>query len=355
MSNTLVFHAAGGCGINISDDVFSKLKDLGDGYADTRFHYVDTSRANIDKIKPLGDFFQITTKTNSLDQIQGTGADRKRFIHDVIPGVKEYLDKNKYLSLKRDEFHIVAFSTSGGSGSTIGPLIVKDLISRDIPVIALVVGDSSNGINCMNTVRTIDTLDAIAKQAKRCLSVIYFNNHSLLTTKKDSVHNLNNAEQEVNKIILSTMTLVSVFLSGDNEALDNQDMANIIDQSKYTNIEIQPGLYGLTLFMNNIATQVEGAIPTVGRSLTVKGENFDTNLTLLHHKRGYIEHTNVIEKIQKDNLPMHMISYANYLLVEKKNLETIEQNYNNILNSLQESQKLDDHKYNVDEETGLVL
>lgn len=355
MSNTLVFHACGGAGINIADDVFNKLIDLGTGFANTRFHYVDTSRANIDKIKPNGEFFHIKTQTNSMDEIQGTGADRRKFIHDVIPGVKSYLDTNKYLSLKRDEFHVVAFSTSGGSGSTIGPLVIKDLIARDIPVVALVVGDSSNGINCMNTVRTIDTLDSIAKQGKKCLSVMYFNNHSLLTTRKDEITNLNNAEKEVNKIILSAMTLLSIFLSGDNEALDNQDMANMIDQSKYTNIDILPGLYGLILYMKNINNQVGNAIPTVARSLTVKGEDFDTNLTLMHHKRGYIEHESVLEKIGKDNLPMHMVSYANYLLEEKRMLRDIEQNYNNIMESLKQSQAQDDTKYEVDSDTGLVL
>lgn len=355
MSNTLVFHACGGAGINIADDVFNKLIDLGQGFAKTRFHYIDTSRANIDKIKPNGDFFHIKTKSNSMDEIQGTGADRRKFIHDIIPGVKEYLDTNKYLSLKRDEFHVVAFSTSGGSGSSIGPLVVKDLIARDIPVVALVIGDSSNGINCMNTVRTIDTLDNIAKQGKRCLSVMYFNNHSLLTTRKESVNTLNVAEKEVNKIILSAMTLLSIFLSGDNEALDNQDMANIIDQSKYTNISIQPGLYGLILYMKDINSQVGKAIPTVARSLTIKGENFDTNLTLLHHKRGYIEYDSVIEKVGKDNLPMHMVSYANYMLEEKLMLREIEKNYDNIMESLKEAHAQDDTRYEVDNDTGLVL
>ena len=355
MKNTLILHACGGCGINLADDVFNKVADLGSGYANVKFHYVDTSRANIDKIEPRGEFFQIRTKSNSLAEIQGTGADRRRFINDIIPGVKEYLDVNKYLELKRDEFHLVAFSTSGGSGSSIGPLIVRDLITRDIPVIAVVVGDSSNGINCINTVRTIDTLDAIAKQNKKCLSVIYINNHATLESKKDNLATMNNAEKEVNTILTNVMSLASIFLSGENEALDNQDMANIVDQSKYTNLSIEPGLYGLVFYSKNIVTSVEKAIPTVARTLTLKGENFDTNLTLLHHKRGYVEDDNVVELVKAENFPIHMVSYANFLLEEKKKLREIEQNYNNIMESLKQAQKEDDTTYDVDSDSGLVL
>lgn len=151
------------------------------------------------------------------------------------------------------------------------------------------------------------------------------------------------------------MCLNSVFLSGENEALDNQDMANIVDQSKYTNIELTPGLYGLIYYSKNITDNVVKSIPTVGRSLTLKGEDFDTNLTLLHHKRGYIENPNVIEKIGKDNLPIHMVSYANHLLQEKERLREVEKHYNNIMENLKEAHKEDTHSYEVDEDTGLVL
>lgn len=114
MANTLILHACGGCGINIAADVFTQIAELGEGFAKLKFHYVDTSKANIEKIEPRGEFYQIKTQSNSVYEIQGTGADRRKFIHDIIAGVKDYLDKNKYLSLKRDEFHVVAFSTSGG-------------------------------------------------------------------------------------------------------------------------------------------------------------------------------------------------------------------------------------------------
>lgn len=114
MASTLIVHACGGCGISISDKVFSKLEQLGDGFCKIKYHYIDSSRANIDKIQPKGEFHQIKTKANSIDEISGSGAERKKFAIDIMANIKEYLDMNKYLSLVRSEFHVVIASASGG-------------------------------------------------------------------------------------------------------------------------------------------------------------------------------------------------------------------------------------------------
>lgn len=349
MSSTLIVHACGGAGISISDKVFSRLDELGEGFSKLRYHYIDSSRANIDKIKPKGEFFQIRTKANSIDEISGSGAERKKFAVDIMANVKEYLDANKYLALVRNEFHIVVFSASGGTGNIAGAMIIRDLVMRGIPTIAVVIGDSSNGLNCINTINSLASLNGVAVQTQKALSVIYINNNTLAAKG-----NMSKAEDEANNYLANIMVSVSLFLSGENEALDNQDMIGIIDQSNYNTIQVQPGLYGLVFYSKEIKP-VEGTIPTVGRSLALLGMDFDTNLTLLHNKRGYVTSENAINIIKEENFPLHMISYANYFEAEEASLKKQADNYQNIMNSIQQKTFTGIQKSEQDDTTGLIF
>lgn len=112
--SVLVVHGLGGCGINITDSVFSKIADLGDGFAKLKFHYFDTSRANIDKITPRGEFWMVKTKSFGKGEINGSGAERRTNGKDIMDNAKEYLDTNKYLAKNSREFHCVVSSASGG-------------------------------------------------------------------------------------------------------------------------------------------------------------------------------------------------------------------------------------------------
>lgn len=349
MASTMIVHACGGCGIAVSAKVFSKLESLGEGFCRIKYHYIDSSRANIDKIQPKGEFHQIKTKANSIDEISGSGAERKKFAIDIMANVKEYLDLNKYLSLVRSEFHVVIASASGGTGNIAASMIIRDLISRNIPVIAVIVGDSSNALSCFNTINTLASLNGVAVAAQKALSVIYINNHAL--SKSGS---MNKAEEEANKYLGNIMVSCSLFLSGENEDLDNQDMAGIIDQSHYSTIQVQPGLYGLVFYSKEI-TPVEGTIPTVGRTLTLEGKDFDPNLTLLHHKRGYVTSQNAIDVIKEENFPLHMVSFANYFKAEEASLKEQAKHYENIMNSMEQTSVTGTAKSVEDDVTGLIF
>ena len=349
MSSTMIVHACGGAGISIGDKVFSKLENLGDGFCKIKYHYIDSSRANIDKIEPKGEFHQIRTKSNSIDEIAGSGAERKKFAIDIMANVKEYLDQNKYLQLVRSEFHVVVASASGGTGNICQSVIIRDLITRNIPTIAVVIGDSSNALSCINTINTLASLNSIAVNAKKALSVIYINNHTLAKGG-----NMNKAEENANKYLGNIMVSCSLFLSGDNEDLDNQDMAGIIDQSHYSTIKVQPGLYGLTFFSKDIVP-TEGTIPTVGRTLSLPDKDFDPNLTLLHHKRGYVTAQNAIDIVKEENFPLHMVAFANYFKQEEASLKEQAKNYENIMKNIEQSSVTGLESSVEDNATGLIF
>ena len=352
MANTLIVHGCGGAGINISDKVFTNIAELGDGFAKIVFNYLDTSRANIDKIKPQGDFWLVQTKTHSKVAITGSGGERRTHAEDIMKNIDEYLDNRQYMKRNPEEFHVVVFSASGGTGAVAGPVLVRSLVTRDIPTIALFVGDSSNGLNCMNTINTIASLDSIARTCKKPISIIYVNNHSLMTN-----NSIATGEAEANRVITNIMTTISLFLSGELEAIDNQDMFGIIDQSHYKTIPVENGLYGLLVYNGTIdtATLPTGAIPTVGRTLTLNKAEYDIDISLLHHKRGFVTKENAIEVINTSNFPLHMITCANFLNSEIATLQKIADDYNNILSNIKQNTISGTSNSKQDDATGLIF
>lgn len=350
MANTLVFHGCGGCGINALDFISNRLDALGEGFAKPKYLYIDTSRANIDKIQPKGEFWLVKTKAHSKMEITGSGGERAFNANDSMANVKEYLDTNNFIKRNPNEFHVVISSASGGSGGTVGHFIIKELITRGIPVVSVVIGDSSNGLNAKNTLNTIASLDRLAKTTAKPISVIYINNH--LFVKEDV--SMRQAEETVNKILSNILSTLSLFLSGENEALDNQDMFGIIDQSHYTTINVLPGLYSLMIHSNKVEVPA-GNTPSVGRTLTIEGHDFDTSIALLHHKRGYVVNPNAISVMKEGCFPIHLIAYANGLVKEVKTLKNISDEYDSIAASMQNEDLFGTANSNVDDETGLVF
>lgn len=350
MANTLVFHGCGGCGISALDFISARLDNLGEGFAKPKYLYIDTSRANIDKIQPKGEFWLVKTKAHSKMEITGSGGERSFNANDSVANIKEYLDTNSFIKRNPNEFHVVIASASGGSGNVLQFTALKELIARSIPTIAVIVGDSSNGLNAKNTLNTIASLDRLAKTAGKPLSVIYINNH--LFVKEDV--SMRQAEETVNKILSNILSTLSLFLSGENEALDNQDMFGIIDQSHYTTINVLPGLYNLIIYSDKVNVP-EGSIPSVGRTLTIEGHDFDTNIALLHHKRGYVVNPNAVSVMKEGCFPIHLIAFGNGMVKEVKNLKTISDEYDAIAASMHSEDLFGTANSNVDDETGLVF
>lgn len=345
--NKLICHFSGGCAINISDAVVSDISELGDGFAEIVFNYIDTSDANIKKIEPKGEFWKIETAQHGKAAIDGSGGERRLNANDIMRSTKEYLDTKKYTKLNPNEFHLVISSGSGGSGSSINVGITDGLLKAGTPVIVVVVGDSSNGMYAINTLNTLASLNQIAIRNNKPLGIIYANNHSA------GAGNLKKGETEVNNLLKSYLTTLSLFVSGSNEDLDNQDIRGLIDQSHYKTISIEPGLYGLQFFSKEVK-KMENSAPTVGRTLTIEGVDPIINIPLLHHKTGYIKSNDVIE-IFKDQLPLHMVMFSNFFNTEQENLKKLSDDAKNVAKGIKSTTVQGASDSEVDDDSGLVL
>lgn len=326
MENKIIAHVLGGGATRISDLVLRELVATSGGFPKWEFHYGDTSRANYDKIEPLGDITLLKSKFAGND-LDGSGADRSANLEDIALGVEDYVNKHKILKNKIGEYHLVFFTASGGTSSVMGPLLIKDLLSKDINVIGVCVGDSSTAVSNRNTLNTLASLDSIAKGLDKSLSMIYYNNYTECTD------NIKKGEEMVNTKLRNSLAILSVFLSGKNADIDNKDMEIFIEQRRYPTFKVPAGLMKLVLANKELELD-KNVKATMVRSLTTGVERYDLEYDLIQSKNGIITDPEVL-KLVKEHVPLFAISLSNYFVKENNMLQDKVKYYQNLFSSLQ--------------------
>ena len=96
-------------------NIFSKLDNVGDGFADIVYNYIDTSDRNIALVKePKGPFWLVKKDTNAGTEITGSGGERRHNAAAIRSNIVEYLDEIGVKGPKHDEFHLIVCSGAGG-------------------------------------------------------------------------------------------------------------------------------------------------------------------------------------------------------------------------------------------------
>lgn len=345
MANKIIMIGCGGAGINTVSNFLDKAKHLGDGFSDIETLFIDTSSVTYDKHSNLeGPLFRIKPATHGVDDIDGSGGERSKNAKHIIEGVDEFLDKNQLTKPVVGTYYVVCSSLSSGSGSVISSLLTTALMKINMPVIPVLIGDSSNGLAAANTLDSIKSLHNIAtKVVKKPMSVVYFNNN---TYYKGSLYE---AERAVDNDIVSTLAVISLFLSGENGDLDYQDLNNMVNQGSYTRISVPAGLYGLCVFQDNIVVP-DGCTPITARGLTDGVKDPAIGVHTLHHKYGVVKSDNV-KDLYGDKLPLFMVNFANFLTIEHNELTRAVNDFKAVMDNL----GMDDIGSDSDDDTGLVF
>ncbi len=358
MSNKIVTHIVGGGASRISDAVLHEFVTRKEdsvnntfGYSNMEFHYLDSSEVNYKNLKnPLGDLTLIGYDQDTHKVIDGSGADRRANAATLKKGVSAYVDKFKLHKRVTGEFNLVIFTASGGTSSVAGPFLIQELLQRDINVMGLCIGDSSNAIATQNTLNTLASLDMIAKNLNKCLSLLYFNNH-LEDTK-----NLKKGESIANLKIRNALEILSIFLSGDNMDIDSKDMEIFLEQNRFQgNIQIPPGIYSILLTNGNKIDRENGVEPTMIRTLTIEAEtNHSFEFDLVHAKNGIITSKEVIEKY-KDAVPLIAAMLSNYFERECVGLKDRLDYFDQYLGRIKSHQIGGSKNSKQDDDLGLIL
>lgn len=207
-------YACGGAGINIAQ-TYENIDD------NIEIIYVDTSHSNF----PPG------AKNCEIieDALTGSGKVRSDNATSIIASIPNILIK-----YKPAKYNIVIFSLGGGSGSVIGPLLLKELNVnganddyRSTNFGACVVSAESIKAS-INSEKTLSTLSNIA--AKTGIPIIIYG--SML----HSINERNSVDADIRKIITHLRTL---FIA-DGSEIDENDIYNAFRYQRYTDYD--PGL-----------------------------------------------------------------------------------------------------------------
>lgn len=203
-------YGCGGAGVNILQR-FSKGK-LDNLIGSVTPTYVDTSRSNLEPDTAEENVFL-------LEGVDGSGKIRRENSGAISKVIKNMLHEHT-----PGEFNIVLFSASGGSGSVFGPLIVAELLARDIPVVPLVIGTDESIICANNTLNTLKSLEGISARQDKTVCTYYEH-----FTRKDT-------RNEADASIIHAMTMLVLAGAGNVRELDSSDIFNWLQYDRVSNL-----------------------------------------------------------------------------------------------------------------------
>ena len=303
----------GGAGINVAGFLNESLGGLARGrdISTLEYLYLDTSKSNISRIDHDEDkFFLVSTKSLTKD-LDGSGGERRTNAEYIKNNIPAFIDQYRLVDRELSMYTIVVFSLSGGSGSVAGPLLVNELLTRNVPVMAIVVGDTRNQQSAINTKGSIVTLNNVAKKSRKVLPLVYFDNNIIdVEDIEDGVDD----ELLVNGWVKSTVETLMVLTGGGVGEIDQQDIVNFLQPGNYSKLNIPAGVYGVSVYKDTIPPAESGStsIPVMARGMIPNGvtaPRLSPELNLLQYKRGLLaEHLSA-----RINTAVYVVLMSNYL------------------------------------------
>jgi hypothetical protein len=208
-------YACGGCAANIASKFTQYHQQKNKCFAELQVFFVDTSRSNLNSDIPSECVYLV-------DNVDGSGKKRDSNYHLLAESSQEILHK-----FRPADVNVVLHSTAGGTGSTIGPILVSELLSRGESVIVITVGSSSSKIEVENTIKTLKSYEVISQKRNLPVVVHY----------KENTHE--NPRGHVDGEIQTAILTLSAIFSGDNKELDSSDLKNFINYHKVTSYGVR--------------------------------------------------------------------------------------------------------------------
>lgn len=287
-------YAVGGTGINIGNRY---LKEGRNGAFVDKMVGFDTSAANprIDNAFPL----------ERVEGAEGSGGNKKAHQDKFADFAKQMLSK-----YPPNKINIVVFSTGGGTGAGLGPYLVREMLKRKIPVLSIVVGDSSSFNEQSNTV---GTLQSLYNQTKLGNSVLfsYLENTQTVT---QGANNLTAVARIDNAIMLFNLS---------NERIDYADVKNFFYYNDIVNAD--PVLTQLTFLDDTGVSKYENK-PVAALSLYSDGDSIKVPFENMLYRKGGVYG----EKFMGISGPTHaVLDHGNTLkslqdMVESREVKTNE-------------------------------
>lgn len=293
-------YACGGMGMNIgrANEKFRGISQP--GFAELNISYIDTSDSNNRrsdiKLDPKYCYF--------FDGIDGSGQDRTANLPVIIPAAKDILQKHKPADL-----NIILHSASGGSGSSIGPVLAELLLAKGENVVVIMTGDVSTIKFAKNVRGTIKTYINVAENVvKEPVPAVYFN----ITDKTP--------RRMVDEAIGHFLGSLLVLASRQNHELDTADIRNFLRFSNPKVTSFRPQLALLSLAAGDSVPDVSGNIISVA---TLATESSGTTISPRpeYQVTGFLPTD--VEHSMSGNAPIHFVISDGFFHQELPKVENL--------------------------------
>lgn len=289
LGNIRIF-CCGGAGIGVGKYFEPERNKANPGYAKLSPVYMDTSTASNFGV-PAESFYQ-------LPEAAGSGGVRKYNGPDIIRYTGEMLQKFPGL-----DHNIVIHSTTGGSGSVMGPSIASELLAQGKSVIVFAIGGDETLNYIQNTVATMESYENIANLREKPIVLQYLQNE------------VDGTIEQVDAKIHLAVSCLTVLYSGQNRNLDNRDLFNWLHFNEVTSYGPQVGVLSIH--------QGELHLAKDANLVSVATLNKDLNGTRVGHPVEFQRvgvPTNIVADHDPLKFPLHFAITDGYLDLVMKGL-----------------------------------
>lgn len=198
-------YACGGFGVNLAQHFEDQFEVA----------YIDTSQSNRTENLDINQCYFV-------EGLDGSGQWRKLNYPVVSPLIPDIIER-----FPSGDFNLVLFSAAGGSGSVIGPLLIRDLLLRGETVVAVMAGADDAARTNQNTLDTLKSLETISANTEQPVVLSYHQNTAGVPRSR--------VDEHVTYILMALADLTSQ----ENRELDTQDVTNWIQFQTVTSMEAQ--------------------------------------------------------------------------------------------------------------------
>lgn len=289
--NSICVYCAGGTALNAIAPLVESASDT-DGYAELYFSLIDTSHANIDQSNTsLMDRFYFIENPDA-DLTDGSGKDRRVNVEAIRRAVPDIIN-----TFQPKDLNIVVHAVGGGSGSTIGPVIANELLSKGHNVILILVDSQTSIRELKNSIDVLNGYQALSE--KREVPVVAYH-----------LSNSDRSPEENNDIIRLVVLYLSALWSGENHGLDRKDLDNFINYHRVTQFPVGLTCLKIETDGSKVPTPEKGQPISTVVTLINDGGNPDPGFIAPYHAYGALpEHA--LEKV-KTQTPIHFYTVQGY-------------------------------------------
>lgn len=270
----ITYYLCGGTAINIG----ALLKQNSHTQANKAAHFVGLDSSGNNKSMDLFEVERMKSADNR-EEARGSGKVKRTNYPQAEDFVEQTLAKHKPTS-----FNVIVQNTAGGTGSMLGPMVVRALEKSDEIYVVLSISDFTSKQEMENA---IGTLRSLANQTAR----------NQLNVSIPFIHLKNTTDVtrgQVNNRAVDRLNLLSLFLTELNEEMDYQDIKNLFKYSRHFQV---PAALSEIRFFNQDNYKDYNGKPPVGVASLFK----DRNLIVPRFEGSVIRTTGVFN--EDSNLP----------------------------------------------------